>query len=420
MDIGTGARQKIAGGTAVIMTVVMAAILANGGPGIDFNCDQEFTDYFELSASVNDTDSSGQTLCVKAGMGDQDPLFINQAQAENVRIIAFPPNGTINAPTLVFAEGASNYTVEGFEFTGENQVGLDSGTSNIRIVKNNCHDQKLDCIQASNGGDPQTNIEVLGNKFRRIEFDGEFPHGYGMYGGVYVDLKINYNECDGGSDGTVNLMGDCWELTGVDGYEMVGNWIHDVRCFACGDTHSDGFSFSLTSHDGLIQDNVIDGFAQNTLSPEGYNTTIHNNLIVDGQGNCFDGGISGTSVNTQPTNWTITNNTIYGCGFFGYRTAGPVGTGGNNVITDNIIEDGDCTPDGYLIATGNVDAHHPTLDNGSQCAYSGVTNYNDEWTPNWDGTNTGNRPTYQASNLPTGYEGAGYRPAPYGPPACPC
>jgi hypothetical protein len=143
-----GARLKIAGGGSLVMTTVIAAILTVGGPGIDFTCDQTFNDYFLLSAAVNNTGNSGQVLCVNTDMGDQEPITITTAMPADTRVIAFPPTGTIDRARVHLHHGASNFTVEGFEFTNEKQVGI-GVASNIRVVKNYAHDQKLDFVQAN-------------------------------------------------------------------------------------------------------------------------------------------------------------------------------------------------------------------------------------------------------------------------------
>jgi hypothetical protein len=419
-----GARMKIAGGGAlVVLTTVIAAVLAVGGPGIDFTCSQTFSDYFALSAAVNDTANSGQTLCVNTDMGSQEPITVTAAMSADTRVIAFPPTGTLVAPGFIFQTGSSHFTVEGFEFTGEKSIGMGDGVSNIRIVKNYAHDQKEDWIQGTTPyvdgypkgcPAPKENIEILGNRIARIEHDGDFPHGYGVYGSCWTNLKINYNECDGGSDGSFNLMADCWEIARVTGFENIGSWIHDLRCVACGDTHTDGIQWWAGADDGIVRDNVIDGFAQNTVSPDGENVLIDNNLMVDGQGNCLDTAPNGSSGDIQPKNFTMTNNTIWDCGFFGWRgESSVVGSGrGNNVVTDNIFWHDSCLSAGLATATGNVTLETTCL--------SPSTNFVGAWTPNWGGTDAGDHPTYQATNLPAGYEDAGYRPAPYGPSACPC
>jgi hypothetical protein len=199
---------------------------------------------------------------------------------------------------------------------------------------------------------------------------------------------------------------------------MKGNWIHGVKCSACGETHSDGISVAAVSTDGLIKDNVLNGFAQNTLSPDGADIVMNNNLIVDGQGNCWDAHPNGSSGDIQPLRFTYTHNTIWGCGFEAISmNSSVVGSGrGSNVMTGNIFEDGSCLAAGLTTVTGNIAA----ADDSDMCGWSGVTNHISGWTPNWNGTNTGEHPTYQATNLPLGYEGAGYQPAPYGPNACPC
>jgi hypothetical protein len=411
-----GARLKIAGGTAAVMTTVIAAILTVGGPGIDFTCDQTFNDYFALSAAVNNTGNSGQVLCVNTAMGDQEPITVTAAMPADTRIIAFPPTGTIDAPGFIFIDGASNFTVEGFEFTNEKQVGI-GVASNIRIVKNYAHDQNLDFVQA-NGADVKSGIEILGNRIKRIQYDGDFPHGYGVYGDNLTGFKFSYNECDGGSDGSTNVMADCIEVRTISDFEMKGNWIHGVKCSACGETHSDGISVASVSTDGLIEDNVLNGFAQNTMSPDGADIVMNNNLIVDGQGNCWDAHPNGSSGDIQPLRFTFTNNTIWGCGFEAISmNSSVVGSGrGSNVMTGNIFEDGSCLAAGLTTVTGNIAA----ADDNGMCGWSSVDNFMSGWTPNWAGTNTGEHPTYQPTNLPTGYEGAGYQPAPYGPNSCPC
>lgn len=414
-----GDRLKVGGGL-VVMTAVIAAVLTVGGPGIDFTCDTTVSEYGAMAAEMNDATNAGKVVCVDAdiqGSPDNAAIRITTAFASNARFIAKPPNGTIRAPSIVFDTGAENVTLEGFEFTDENGVGMAGGINNVRVVRNYAHDQHLDFISGNGCESPKTNVEILGNRIRAIQFDGEFPHGYGIFGACFDGLKINYNECDGASDGTVNVMGDCWEISQTDNFENIGNWIHDLRCSACGETHTDGIQWWSGSTNGVVRDNVLDGFAQNTISPDGQDVIVDNNLIVDGQGNCFDVHPNGSSGDIQPLRYTFTNNTIWGCGFEAISMNSTVAEGrGDNEFIDNIFEDGSCASAGLSVATGNIIA----ADDAALCGLSGSTNHVTGWVPNWNLTNTGSHPTYQAINKPLGYEGAGYQPAPYGPNACPC
>jgi hypothetical protein len=60
---------------------------------------------------------------------------------------------------------------------------------------------------------------MLGIRLHRIRYDGGFPNGYGIYGPHFDTVKINYNHCNGGSEGQTNLMSD-WEIDGARRFEM--------------------------------------------------------------------------------------------------------------------------------------------------------------------------------------------------------
>jgi hypothetical protein len=333
--------------------------------------------------------------------------------AAQTRVVAQPADGTVDMVTVNFNDGASKVTLEGFEFTSNHRVSFGGTTNDIRYVRNYCHDQNATCL-VSTGATAVNRAWILANRIARIQYDGSFPNGYGIYGPRWNAVKINYNHCNGGSEGQTNLMSDCWEIDGARGFEMIGNLIEDDACSNCGITHSDSFMFWNRSSNGVIRDNVVVDGAQTTLSPDGSDVLVANNLVVRHLGTCLDVHPNGSSGDVQPLRYTFRNNTIWNCGFDALPMNGALAGRGGNIFEDNIIEDGNCTLSGILSAVGNV-----TSGDG-MCGWPSITNHVSGWVPDWGATNTPEVPTYQPRNLPAGYGDAGYRPAPFGPNACPC
>lgn len=422
-------RRRLAIGIAGLATVAAVGVplgLTSGGGSVDVfvgstptptatatpvSCDSTVTTRAALVTALGNTGNAGKTVCVTASITGAS-ITVSTTMATQARFIAQPADGTIDMVSLAFGT-SQKITVEGFEFTGDHGVDMGNST-HIHYIRNRCHDQELDCIDG-NGATDINDTWILGNSFERITYDGNFGNGYPIQGRNFDNLRIEYNFCDGGSDGTVNIQSDCLEIDNAEDFTFIGNDIIRDACSDCGLTHTDGFMFWNGSDRGTIQDNRVLDSAQTTLSPDGSDMLVDNNLIARMQGTCLDVHPNGSSGDVQPLRFTFSNNTVWDCGFSAWTMNGALAGRGSNVVTDNLFDDGGCTASGLTTATGNVIGS-----GGNPCSWSSGTNSFGGFTPTWGGTDVGDDATYQATNLPVGYTGAGYRPAPLGPDGCSC
>ena len=400
--------RTIAVVAAIGVGTVAAGITVTGGSsGGGVTCDQTLTTRAQVSTAMTSTSSAGKTLCVTASITGAE-IATSTAMPSQARFIAQPADGTVRMVGVTFNSGAARMTLEGFEFTGNTGIGFVGTSNGIRYVRNYCHDQASTCIVAYNGS-VVNGLEVLGSRFVNIVFNGSFPNGYGVYtaGGTWTNLKFNYNYCT--NDGR---SADCAELGGMNGFEIIGNEIYAIQDATGGTAHADGIMTWSGSKNGLIKDNVsLDG-EDWLISPDGSDTRIENNLIARQDQICVDAHPNATSGNVQPLRFTFVNNTFWGCGAGGLQMNGALGARGGNVVQKNVF-------DGMTCVTGGITTFDHNLLNVNPGCGGGTNVFT--YTPNWGGTNVAGRgATYQPTNLPPGYEDVGYKPAPYGPAACPC
>jgi hypothetical protein len=160
------------------------------------------------------------------------------------------------------------------------------------------------------------------------------------------------------------------------------------------------------SSNGLIKDNrILDG-PGTLISPDGSDLVIENNLIArhtfsTGSDQCIDATPNGTSGQVAPTRWTMRRNTVWTCGNGGLNATGPMSSGhGANTLDLNLLTEVRCsTPSMFSTADHNL--------TGGGCPLSGTnqTNFSPTFADTVD---------YRPTNLPAGYETAGYRSAPAG------
>jgi hypothetical protein len=288
--------------------------------------------------------------------------------------------------------GASNITLEGFEFTGNRGVEIGGGSSGIHYVRNRCHDQQTTCVLWGTN----TGFVMEGSRIERISLSSAWPTGYGIYTqGTVTSPKVNYNTCDMGEIPS----GDCFELGSMSNFEFIGNEIKNIN--GSGGAHADALMVWNKSKNGVIKDNRVSDSTGMLLSPDTDDLRIENNLIVRAENRCIDASPNGTSGQIAPLRWTWRNNTVWNCGYEGITQGGSTTGRGQQQFTGNIIEDGGTT--GVSVSSGNVSR----TSIGLAGSFVG-------WVPNWSTAD------YRPLSLPFDYENAGYRPAPFGPGACPC
>ena len=262
-------------------------------------CDSSVNTYAGLQAALGSTSSSGRTVCVTASLTGSK-ITTGTDMSARARVLAPPADGTVDIPSVTF-NGASNITIEGFEFTGNRNVDVGGGSAGIHLLKNRCHDQALNCVMLGSS----SGTSISGNRIERISYDGAYPHGYGVYGNTATTgLRVNYNLCDMGEIPS----GDCFELGRMNDFEVIGNDIRNLNG-AGGAAHADAIMVWNNSSNGVIKDNRVTDAASVLLSPDTDDLLIENNLIVRSENRCIDASPNGTSGQIAPLRWTWRNNT---------------------------------------------------------------------------------------------------------------
>ena len=427
------AHRWLTTGTVAVATAAAATTLTlnigdPGGAGI--SCDQTIsaggtTGRDQLSTALNSAGSDGDTICVTADLSGSR-IDLSTDFTTQTRAIAQPADGTITIPGVGFGT-SSKVTIQGFEVTGERNFDMGSDSNDAHIIQNYCHDQELSCINGTSTPGGIDGLWVMGNRFERIDATGATgeDQGYGMVGQNWRNNRVEYNTCDQGSDGTVDFGGDCFQLDSFDDSTFIGNYMINHSCVDCDAHHNDGFMIWNGSVNVTIEDNVSLEGLENLISPDGTDNIVHNNLMAEHKVQCLTSGPNDAG-DIAPLRFIYTNNTIFDCGSaFTLNDTGIVmngslanapgvrGTvGGDNVWEDNIFSAASCVLAGFDTAPeGNI------IYNGDGCGLNSSLNSLDTWVPNWNGTDFASADydaTYQPTNLPTGYEGAGYHPAPVG------
>jgi hypothetical protein len=214
--MGVSVRPVIAG---VLVTAAVGgaalAITGGGGGGGGISRNQTVTTRAQLVTALgNLAGTNGDTVCVTASMTGAE-IDLTTKFTEQVRVIAQPADQPVDMVTLKFGKSAK-ITIESFDFTGEHF--MDMGNSDdIHIIRNYCHDQQAGCVNG-NGATDIDGTWIMGNRLERIEYTGTQDEGYGVVGRNFDNLRVEYNYCDGGSDGTANLMGDCFQIDNAEDY----------------------------------------------------------------------------------------------------------------------------------------------------------------------------------------------------------
>lgn len=353
------------------------------------SCDLSVASRDALASAMSNVANSGKTVCVTASLSGSE-ISTSTDMTSRMRVLAQPADGTIDSPSVSFS-GASNITYEGFDFTNNHGVDIGNGANGIHIVRNRFHDQVQDAIMYG----VNANTKILANRIERIGWDGNWPHGYGVYGSSDTqNMEIGYNLCDMGNQES----GDCFELGNVHGLNFHHNDVKNV--IGSSAAHADALMVYNDSTFVTVKDNQFRNISGLLPSPDGTDHLFENNLVAHCSGRCIDMAPNGTSGSTPPLRWVWRNNTLWDS--YTWNDAVLVGGGysgsGSQQFYDNIIENGSAS--GVTAASGNV----------SRAGIGGLATYN-PWTPFWSTSD------YQPSNLPMGYENAGYHPVPVGPAA---
>lgn len=394
---------------------------SQGGGGAAVVCDQTVTTRAQLATALgNLAGTNGDTVCVTQDLSGSSISFSTDFTQE-VEVVAQPLDQTI-ASVGITCNGCSNVTIYGFEFTGGDQrLWVDGPATNLKFVRNYCHDQQETCVNLTNGASGTTGLQVIANRIENWEAPNPLEDGKGY--GVRADTpqtnaKFNYNtigptDTGGGDDGME--IGQCSTC------EFVGNVIYEQLGRGHPLAHPDAIMFWNGSDNITYRDNRLYDSHNTLLSPDTDNAIIDNNLIVRmNQGNrCVDNSKNGTSGDVHPLNWTVTNNTIYDCDAGGWdQNIDADNARGGNVFNDNIVEgvsceivDGGPTQEADLFGTGNADADGNVFVGGApvNCMSSST---NTTWTASF--SDTSGHGSYVPVGLPSGYENAGYRDAPAG------
>jgi hypothetical protein len=416
---GTAAQPNLSGGSSAGGT--STGTLSNGGAAV--TCNQTVSTRAAVLTALTTSGNAGQTVCVNANITGAE-ISTTTDMASEMRLVAQPRDGTVNMVAIA-CNGCSNVTVEGFEFTGDTSVDRGvwvggTGAVNFHWIKNNCHDLADDCMEIQGTG--HTGLWAIGNTISRYEYTGAGGEGYGIRGDTPISgAKFNYNECL--STHLTNGGADCMEIGQCATCDFIGNWFDDILDRGNG-SHADFLMVWNDSSDITIRDNR--GYMSHNalISPDTDRATIDNNLFVQMTNGCVDAdGPNGSSdPENHPLQWDISNNTVIRCGlpdygtfiFDDWRMGGPLSGRGGNTFRDNIIGDMGCVVDSF--GTGNVDATGNVFKQATMpCSMPSGSN-RANYTVTFSGGTTGG--DYLPTNLPAGYEDAGYRDAPVGPSGC--
>lgn len=396
-------------GSAIL---IMIPLVTGGGPGPGITCDSTLTTRAAVLSAMTSTASSGKTICVTAPITGAD-ITTTTDMTTQARFIAQPDNMTINMVGVNF-NGASKITLEGFDMPGGN-IQINTAANLIDVRRNFIRDIDGDnAFEISSSSGTVTNTKIVGNYIRNINAlcSSTCQGGYGVRGlGTLSNLSILYNTFDmnpGMSNADNEISGDTFELD-VNTCTITGNDIKDVigSPYDGSDPrnpHADGAMIWSGSQNCTLKDNKIVNTTGTLMSPDNQDMLFENNLIATASQQCVDSTQNGSSGNVVPLRNVWIRNTIEGCGTGGLHTNGTsVGARGQNQLQFNIIETLSCDaagPSQYTVADHN-------LVDTNGCAVSGTNNLN--FTPTFLNT-----VDYLPTNLPLGYETAGYRRAPLG------
>jgi hypothetical protein len=163
----------VAGGTA-------GGLVISGDQQAGITCDQTVSTRAALATALGTTASSGDTICVDTALTGS-ALSVTTDMTTETRVVAQPRDGTVDMVAFD-CTGCSNVTLDGFEFTNDQGVGVGGTTANFHVVKNNCHDQATNCIWIT--GASHTGFWAIGNTIARYEWTNTSGEGYGIFSNV--------------------------------------------------------------------------------------------------------------------------------------------------------------------------------------------------------------------------------------------
>lgn len=375
-------------------------------------CDSTVSTRTAFVDAINSTGSSGQTICVTADItglpltrtadGGAGEVFTDMTS--EARFIAQPADGSISMVPICFC-GASNITIEGFDFTAGG-LSLDTTTSGIHVVGNFFHDMDGgNAIETSNGSGDSTGVWFIGNYVHDLSADPATGGGYGAYFNTCHSCRVEYNTFDMHPVDDGGGSADAMQLGTIDNTTIIGNDVRHVNWFGAeaDDPHADSLMIWANSSGVTVRDNrFLNG--NGLLFANIDDLTADNNLVWHMDNDCWQNGFISNS--------TYSNNTVAGgCqkDFNGgvYQDDAGVSldqaSSTNNLLVANVLPN---VADGASITTGS----HDNLTNASWTF--GGTNNQGGFLPLFAATDED--ATFAITNLPGGFEGSGYQNAPAG------
>ena len=351
-------------------------------------CDSTVSTQAQLVSAAASTANEGKVVCVANGSyGDLALGGFNHPTKVTLRALN-SGQATIGSVSL--------HNVAGVRFEGFRQTGKfhndQYAASRIEVARGDIGGGSSTAFLMS---DNANDWLIERNHIHDISFNGSFGSGYGIYAYGSVPkrgLKVRYNTF-------AHTQADAMELGNLDGFEIVGNDVHDINWFGAssGDPHADALMIWADSKNGLVKDNRFTN-GNGVLLSRVSNTRIENNLFANIDNWCFQNGYA--------VGQTIVNNTVYDCGsdYNGGGMGGGYGmtldqaSASANALSKNLL-----TSLSYVSnAIGSSD--HNLIKNGGWPRSTDIA-----FTPT-----LANTLDYQATNLPAGYTDVGYRPAPAG------
>lgn len=380
---------------------------ATAGP---VTCNQTITTRAALVSALGTTATSGQTVCVTSSITGA-AISTSTDMTSQTRFIAQPNDMTIDMVAVSFP-GASKMTFEGFELANA-AFDIDTG-NDIWLRKNYIHD--VDGANAIRMADNSDGAKIIGNRIVNINSlcsSACSSGGYGIRGfGDQTNVEILYNTFDMNptmSQADNEMSGDGFELSLHGSFLIKGNVVTHVM-FSPYDgsdprnPHADGGMLWGGTDSGTVEDNRFLDVTGTLMSPDGRDIDFTNNLIARVANQCVDATQNGSSGNVVPLRFVWTRNTIEDCPGSGLHTNGTsIGARGLNELHFNVLEQLGCDAAG---PTQYTVADHNLVDTNG-CSVTGTNNLN--FTPTFADT-----VDYLPTNLPAGYETAGYRDAPAG------
>jgi hypothetical protein len=361
-------------------------------------CDSTVTSAAELESAAADPANRGKVVCAVEGhYGAVTFEDVRHPDGAEVTLRSRSRNGAVLPG--VHLRTVTGLRIENFRIKGgvENE---DQPINRVDFVGNDIGGTTtgafiLRCRVA--------NVLIERNHIHDIAATEEWWTGYGISSagepscGVRTNLRIRYNTIE-------RVQKDGMELGDVRSGEIIGNVLRGINT-GSGDptSHTDSLMIWANSGNLLVKDNrITDG--NGVIISGTHNIRFENNLVANIDNWCWDNGTSG-STQAAPIDTTWVNNTVYDCGSdydgggfggtYAFLVDGDAPSG--NVVSKNLLSNlaGSTS---HFAASSNLIQNDP-LPSSTDRRFTPVFADRVDWQP---------------TNLPTGYEDVGYKPAPAG------